>query len=572
VGSNPTHSVFSAFRAFSASAIRSRILKGASALLRRLFKPLLHSSHTVSPAADSLMTNPRQSHTPKKNLRHRLSARVLATPVWQRFLVIALALPMLAAGGGASAYYYRLHRWSYALKLSDLPTAPAITSERRILVISPHCDDETLGVGALISDARKAKIPVTIAFLTNGDGFRVAASRTLGEVEVSPADFVRFAEVRQKEALSADAVLGVPGKNVVFMGYPDRGLKPMWEQNWKRENPFRSFYTKHTHSPYNRTYSPRTPYAGEALLADLIKLMNQVQPTDIYVTHPADDHPDHYTAAAFAQAALRECRKIKTSSWAAQSQLHFYIVHRGDWPLPQGLHTDRPLLPPTGLTGLDTKWTAFTASPRAVEAKEQALEQYVSQTEITGRFLRSFVRINEIFGEMPIYDADPTVSSIISNTPGDAHSPRWTASTKDAAGDDVIRFATPSADLTGITVQKISADTLRVSINTQRPASSRVRYTLLARSMGNDEYALDTDKNNSSFLQLDLQPILNKTSGNKELQADIPLSSLGITGTEKNRCVWIAAETRLAAKLPIVDRVGYRAFDMSDSTLFSAKK
>ncbi|MES2463362.1 MAG: PIG-L family deacetylase, partial [Armatimonadota bacterium] len=343
----------------------------------------------------------------KIKIQRRLTARLLATPIWQRCLVVALVLPMLAAGGGASAYYYRLHRWAYSLKLSDLPAAPAITSARRILVIAPHCDDETLGAGALIADSRKAGVPVTVAFLTNGDGFRVAASRALGEVEVSASDFVRFAELRQKEALAANAALGVAGKEVVFLGYPDRGLKPMWEQNWTRGNPFRSFYTKHTHSPYAHTYTVRTPYSGEALLEDLVKLMDQVRPTDIYVTHPADDHPDHYTAAAFVQAALRECREEKTSSWATQARLNFYLVHRGDWPLPQGLHPQEPLLPPMGLTGLDTKWSAFTASPGAVEAKQKALDQYVSQTEISGRFLESFVRINEIFGQMPTYDADP---------------------------------------------------------------------------------------------------------------------------------------------------------------------
>ncbi len=472
---------------------------------------------------------------------------------------------MLAAGGGASAYYYRLHRWSYNLKLSDLPKAPAVTAERRILVISPHCDDETLGVGAMISDARKAGVPVTVAFLTNGDGFRVAASRTLGEVDVSPTDFVRFAEVRQSESLSADETLGVARKDVVFLGYPDRGLKPMWEQNWTPDNPFRSFYTKHTHSPYKQTYTRRTPYCGEALLSDLVKLMNQVRPTDIYVTHPADDHPDHYTAAAFAQAALRECREAKMSSWAARSNLRFYIVHRGDWPLPQGLHTDQPLLPPMGLTGLDTKWTAYTASPAAVEAKQKALEKYVSQTEVAGRFLNSFVRINEIFGEMPTYDADPEAAvSLI-------QPPHGKASAKDAAGDDVIRYATPSADLTGITVRKISRDTLNVSINTRRPASDRVRYTLLVRAMG-DAADSSTTNSHSSFVQMDLQPSVNKTSGQKELQANISLSALGMGGAEKNRCVWVAAETRLAAKLPIVDRVGYRAFDMSDTVTLSAPK
>ncbi|MES2464714.1 MAG: hypothetical protein V4671_29475, partial [Armatimonadota bacterium] len=186
-----------------------------------------------------------------------------------------------------------------------------------------------------------------------------------------------------------------------------------------------------------------------------------------------------------------------------------------------------------------------------------------SQTEISGRFLESFVRINEIFGQMPTYDADPETIKASASGPGSEH-PRWTASAKDAAGDDVIRYATPSADLTGITVQKISRTLLRVSISTRRPASSRVRYTLLARSMGSTPAA--ADDSNSSFIQWDLRPTVNKMSGVKELQAEIPLSALGMTDTETNRCVWVAAETRLAAKLPIVDRVGYRAFDMSDGS------
>jgi hypothetical protein len=44
-----------------------------------------------------------------------------------------------------------------------------------------------------------------------------------------------------------------------------------------------------------------------------------------------------------------------------------------------------------------------------------------------------------------------------------------------------------------------------------------------------------------------------------------------MTSTEKNRCIWVAAETRLAAKLPVVDRVGYRAFDMSDTIVSPAR-
>jgi hypothetical protein len=80
-----------------------------------------------------------------------------------------------------------------------------------------------------------------------------------------------------------------------------------------------------------------------------------------------------------------------------------------------------------------------------------------------------------------------------------------------------------------------------------------------------------SDTRSSSFIQLDLKPSTNRLSGQKELQAEIALRRLGMTSTEKNRCIWVAAETRLAAKLPVVDRVGYRAFDMSDTIVSPAR-
>ncbi|MBC8100997.1 MAG: PIG-L family deacetylase, partial [Cytophagales bacterium] len=426
--------------------------------MRRLSRPFAASAPTP-PAADTSALPVSVTKSRRLGAASRPALRTHRATAWRRGFVLLLILPVLAAGGAASAYYYRLHRWATFLKLSDLPDTAPLTRARRILVLSPHCDDETLGVGALISDSRRAGIPVTVAFLTNGDGFPVAAGRALREVNISPADYVRFAEIRQRESLSAGKELGVAGKDVVFLGYPDRGLKSLWETNWSPRSLFRSPYTQHKHSPYARTYSPQTSYCGESLLKDLVRLMEQVRPTDIYVTHPADDHPDHYAAAAFAQAALRECRNGGGSdSWATRSRLRFYLVHRGDWPLPQGLHPDQPLLPPVGLAGLDTHWSVFRASSGAIRSKQRALERYVSQTEISGRFLRSFVRINEIFGEMPDCAAcpEPALPALVARQSRGADTGTPGVSARDATGDDLMRYAAPAADLTGLAVRSVS--------------------------------------------------------------------------------------------------------------------
>ena len=37
--------------------------------------------------------------------------------------------------------------------------------------------------------------------------------------------------------------------------------------------------------------------------------MRDARPTDIYITHPSDDHPDHCAAAAFVTLAFRQLKE-----------------------------------------------------------------------------------------------------------------------------------------------------------------------------------------------------------------------------------------------------------------------
>lgn len=459
-----------------------------------------------------------------------------------------LALPFALAGGTSGAYYLRLHRVSRELSLAGLPQAPRPAAARRVLVLAPHCDDETLGVGGMIADARRAGAQVTVAFLTNGDGFPLAAGRSLKEVHLSPGDYIRFAERRQQESVAALNELGVPDASVVFLGYPDRGLASLWEENWDPSAPFRSRYTGHTGSPYRRNYTPNAPYCGASLLADLSRLMETTRPTDIYVTHPADDHPDHAIAAAFAQAAVLSARD-RDREWARAARLRHYLVHRGDWPLPQGLHADKPLLPPAALAALDTKWEVYPLSPEARAAKARALTRYVSQMAVMRRFLTSFVRENELFGALPeervIADATWKTAPTV----------------RDAVRDDVVRLAGPSADVRRVAVRR-GRNRLHVRLTTCGPISPRVRYSLQLRAEGDGP---------TRFMALNL-PVRRDTprsSGDPAtvtvrgdtIEASVPLEALDLAdaaGGDGPRRVWVAAETRWA-RMP-VDRTGFQPF------------
>lgn len=410
-----------------------------------------------------------------------------------------------------------------------LPTLPLLDSSRRLLIIAPHCDDETLGAGGLIAEARRLNLPVRVAFLTNGDGFPAACALSSKKVNLQSADYVRFGELRQKEALAALARLGVAASDVSFLSYPDRGLKVLWETNWTSERLFRSRYTSADHSPFSRSLTPHAPYCGMSVRNDLIQLLETVQPTDVFVTHPADDHADHSAAAAFTQAAVDQLK----SQGKPSPTVRYYIVHRGDWPLPQGYNPSQPLVPPAGLSQADTTWYTFPLSDKLVRTKTAALNLYRSQMEITGHQLRSFIRTNEIFGTMP----EPTLQNNIPD------------SVRDAVADDVVRYANPATDLTGLSVTQ-HTDRIEIHLQLRGGAAPGVRYALRIRS------------DQGAYLSRPLKAPQLAQAGRQELVCDVPLAELCSPTGQRPQNLWVSAETGVTSRY-IVDQTGYRQFHLT---------
>lgn len=96
---------------------------------------------------------------------------------------------------------------------SDLiPFTPFDPTGKRVLVLAPHPDDETIGCGGALVLHRMAGDPVRVVFLTDG-------SKGMPDSCISAEQCVRE---RRKEALAACAVLGV--SDVVFWEYEDRKL------------------------------------------------------------------------------------------------------------------------------------------------------------------------------------------------------------------------------------------------------------------------------------------------------------------------------------------------------------
>jgi len=295
-----------------------------------------------------------------------------------------------------------LYRDNMAMASEPLPPVQALRPGDRLLILSPHPDDETLGAGGIMARAEAMHLPVRVVFLTNGDG---SESTRLYENLVrfrrfprGASTFIRLAAMRQQEALAATGRLGVPASSVTFLGYPDGGTRPIWESFWSPSHPYRSPYTGCDHSPYANSRTPGVAYCGQYELADVRGVIQEFRPTLVLTTHPADTHPDHHTAYDLCAAALDQLREDPSTPWAQNTRLMGFLVHHGPWPVPAGFHPDLELAPPAALSVTGTHWLSLPLTVSERVTKAAALEEYRSQLATTPRYLRSFVRRNELFG------------------------------------------------------------------------------------------------------------------------------------------------------------------------------
>ncbi|SDA55026.1 GlcNAc-PI de-N-acetylase [Dialister histaminiformans] len=154
-------------------------------------------------------------------------------------------------------------------------------SSRTLMVIIPHEDDEINLAGTVIYHARHLGIRVICVFTTNGDW----KYRGL---------------VRMKEAIQALSLLGVPEKDIVFLGYPDGGVhgernvfvsgrkEALAGRDGRRET-----YGMDTHADFAMQYRGKhQAYTWNGLVQDIKDVILRDKPAMILATD-FDSHPDH---------------------------------------------------------------------------------------------------------------------------------------------------------------------------------------------------------------------------------------------------------------------------------------
>ncbi len=282
----------------------------------------------------------------------------------------------------------------------------ALSPQDRILVLAPHPDDEVLGAGGVLQRAVSLKLPIKVVFLTNGDSNQWSFMIYRKHPVVMPKAVQQMGLIRRDEALSAAETLGVGASNLVFLGYPDFGTLNMWNAHWNQRRPYRSLLTQVNKVPYSGSLRPGAFHKGEEVVADLRTILREFKPTKVFVSHPADHNGDHLSLYLFLRVAL----------WDEQMEqgirIFPYLIHYLGWPKPQGFHPEKVLVPPKALSRM-VKWVQFHLTDEEFNKKKAALKAHKSQYGSTPKYLLSFIRPNELFGDFPMIHLRPNEDSSV---------------------------------------------------------------------------------------------------------------------------------------------------------------
>jgi LmbE family N-acetylglucosaminyl deacetylase len=281
-----------------------------------------------------------------------------------------------------------------ALAESSGGIEPLITHATRLIVFSPHPDDESLGAGGLIQRVLEAGGHVKVVFVTSGDGFPEGVEEENHITHPTAKDYRKYGAERRIEALKATAVLGLKERDVVFLGFPDGGLSYLRLKFRSHQFAYRSPFTREDRPPAFERIIRDTDYTGQDLIKEMIKLIADFRPSLVVTTPAEDQHPDHNATFYFVKETLRKWNAAHPDQ---KPKVFTFLIHFGQWPIAQGAGTGLHLDPPDGFPGKTTKWISLPLTPGEIEIKRKAILEYHTQMLVMGRLLLSFARSNELW-------------------------------------------------------------------------------------------------------------------------------------------------------------------------------
>jgi len=271
---------------------------------------------------------------------------------------------------------------------------PFVTKNTRLMVVSPHPDDETLAAGVLIQLVLRLGGSVKVVFMTSGDGFPEGVEKETRIGRPNAQDYRNYGKLRKREARQALRVLGMKKRDVVFLNFPDGGLPNLLQKHWFDRNPyFRSPFTLEDRPQADDSLLPDIEFNGEDVKREIEKLLLEFHPSLIAAADPRDQHPDHCSTYFFVSKSLKAYRKNYPT---LDPKILTFLVHFRKWPMGSAAGTGALLNPPDGFSE-GTAWISLALSDEEIANKRKSLMEYQSQMLVMGRYLMSFARANELF-------------------------------------------------------------------------------------------------------------------------------------------------------------------------------
>ncbi|MGH9582638.1 MAG: PIG-L family deacetylase [Bryobacteraceae bacterium] len=200
-----------------------------------------------------------------------------------------LAQVTLVSSSGVTMEHNRIQ-----LAVNDLP--------KSILVFGAHEDDETAHPG-LIRAAVENHIPIHFVYFTSGEA---GGCDRFFMHSCGPARALDFGEVRMDEARASLGHLGVPARNLFFLGLPDGGLGHIWYEHRHADHPYLSVLLATEHAPYRNAAIPNLPYSLDAVVSTTKHFIEEFHPALIVTGHPDERHVDHRTGNWIVVKAMQE--------------------------------------------------------------------------------------------------------------------------------------------------------------------------------------------------------------------------------------------------------------------------
>jgi LmbE family N-acetylglucosaminyl deacetylase len=157
-------------------------------------------------------------------------------------------------------------------EMTDFFLPPA----NKVLLLSPHPDDECLGCGGTVFLYTEKGVDVCLAVISRGE-----------KLEVGPEN---IGEIRRSEATEAAALIGI--KKTVFLDFPDEKLNECKGQ----------------------------------IKEKLTGIIKDINPDIVFAPFPLDPHPDHRSTSEVALALMRELGGFKLAFYEIYHPIRFNIL------------------------------------------------------------------------------------------------------------------------------------------------------------------------------------------------------------------------------------------------------